>query len=89
MGQRQPQGPPARPAGASPLHVPSHGGGRPTGGAAAEVCGCFPELHPPSSARKAPGSWAARCPGGRANEVSLGSPGVGQMVIKCDEGFDG
>ena len=36
-----------------------------------------------------PGSRAARCPGGHGNEVSLGSPGVSQMVIKCDEGFDG
>ena len=35
-----------------------------------------------------PGSRAARCPGGHGNEVSLGSPGVSQMVIKCDEGFD-
>ena len=51
--------------------------------------GSFPGINPPSSARKAPGSRAAGCPGGRGNEVSLGSPGVSQMVIKCDEGFDG
>lgn len=45
-------------------------------------------MAPFQDASKAPRSQAALCLGGSGNKVSLGSPGVSQMVIKCDEGFD-
>lgn len=45
-------------------------------------------MAPFQDASKAPRSPAALCLGGSGDKVSLGSPGVSQMVIKCDEGFD-
>lgn len=44
--------------------------------------GSLPGIRPPRS-------QTVFCLGSCGNEVSLGSPGVSQMVIKCDEGFDG
>lgn len=43
----------------------------------------------PRSAIKVPGSQVPLCLGSCGNEVSLSTSAISQMVIKCDEGFDG